>query len=157
MDARTFDRSKLPSRHAAARPSGGGYRREDRLSVTGRTIKQNLENVKFNANQKVACTAAPTISAVGGVVGLQGLLAPGGASVKVAGMAKLQFCGRTRALDRANYGFTALDGDISIDADKGALGSEVANSHRSDVLRKFADRVGPAGRARLPASGAKRK
>ena len=31
----------------------GGYLHEDCLTVTGKTIKQNLENVKFNTNQKV--------------------------------------------------------------------------------------------------------
>jgi dihydroxy-acid dehydratase len=31
----------------------GGYLHEDCLTVTGKTIKQNLENVKFNENQRV--------------------------------------------------------------------------------------------------------
>ena len=69
----------------------GGYLHEDCLTVTGKTIKQNLENVKFNTNQKVVYPVSNPISPTGGVVGLQGSLAPDGAIVKVASMTKLSF------------------------------------------------------------------
>jgi dihydroxy-acid dehydratase len=77
----------------------GGYLHEDCLTVTGKTIKQNLENVKFNTDQKVVYPVSSPISATGGVVGLQGSLAPEGAIVKVAGMARLQFRGPARVFD----------------------------------------------------------
>ena len=76
----------------------GGYLHEDCMTVTGKTIKQNLENVKFNTNQKVVYPVSKPISKTGGVVGLQGSLAPDGAIVKVASMTKLQFRGPARVL-----------------------------------------------------------
>ena len=76
----------------------GGYLHEDCLTVTGKTMKQNLENVKFNTNQRVVYPVSKPISPTGGVVGLQGSLAPDGAIVKVASMTKLQFRGPARVL-----------------------------------------------------------
>src|SRR5690606_39589060 len=49
----------------------GGYLHEDCLTVTGKTIKQNLESVKFNTNQKVVYPVSNPISPTGGVVGLK--------------------------------------------------------------------------------------
>src|SRR5882724_13125361 len=98
----------------------GGYLHEDCLTVTGKTIKQNLENVKFNTNQKVVYPVSKPISATGGVVGLQGSLAPEGAIVKVAGMTKLQFRGPALVFDCEEDCFQAVekraykDGDILI-------------------------------------------
>jgi dihydroxy-acid dehydratase len=63
----------------------GGYLNEDCITVTGKTIKANLANVKFNTNQKVVYPVSSPISPTGGVVGLKGTLAPDGAIVKVAG------------------------------------------------------------------------
>ena len=98
----------------------GGYLHEDCLTVTGKTIKQNLENVKFNTNQKVVYPVSKPISPTGGVVGLQGSLAPEGAIVKVAGMTKLQFRGPALVFDCEEDCFSAVenrsykDGDILI-------------------------------------------
>ena len=98
----------------------GGYLHEDCLTVTGKTIKQNLENVKFNTNQKVVYPVSKPISPTGGVVGLQGSLAPEGAIVKVAGMSKLQFRGPALVFDCEEDCFRAVenraykDGDILI-------------------------------------------
>jgi len=98
----------------------GGYLHEDCLTVTGKTIKQNLENVKFNTNQKVVYPVSTPISATGGVVGLQGSLAPDGAIVKVAGMTRLQFRGPARVFDSEEACFEAVekrayrDGDILV-------------------------------------------
>ena len=98
----------------------GGYLHEDCLTVTGKTIKQNLENVKFNTNQKVVYPVSKPISPTGGVVGLQGSLAPDGAIVKVAGMTKLQFRGPARVFDCEEDCFRAVenrdykDGDVLV-------------------------------------------
>ncbi|MBX9587998.1 MAG: dihydroxy-acid dehydratase [Hyphomonadaceae bacterium] len=98
----------------------GGYLHEDCLTVTGKTIKQNLESVRFNADQKVVYPVSKAISPTGGVVGLQGSLAPDGAIVKVAGMQKLQFRGPARVFDCEEDCFQAVenrayeDGDILI-------------------------------------------
>ena len=98
----------------------GGYLHEDCLTVTGKTIKQNLENVKFNTNQRVVYPVSRPISKTGGVVGLQGSLAPEGAIVKVANMTKLQFRGSARVFDCEEDCFRAVenrdykDGDVLI-------------------------------------------
>ena len=98
----------------------GGYLHEDCMTVTGKTIKQNLENVKFNTNQKVVYPVSKPISKTGGVVGLQGSLAPDGAIVKVANMSKLQFRGTARVFDCEEDCFRAVenrdyrDGDVLI-------------------------------------------
>ncbi|MFZ9202390.1 MAG: dihydroxy-acid dehydratase, partial [Candidatus Fonsibacter ubiquis] len=57
----------------------GGYLHGDCLTVTGETMKKNLENVKFNNNQDVMRPYNKPLSKTGGVVGLQGNLAPEGA------------------------------------------------------------------------------
>jgi dihydroxy-acid dehydratase len=94
----------------------GGYLHEDCLTVTGKTIKQNLANVKFNENQKVVYPVSNPISTTGGVVGLEGSLAPEGAIVKVAGMTKL----KARVFDCEEDCFAAVenrqysDGDILV-------------------------------------------
>lgn len=63
-----------------------GFLHGDCLTVTGRTIAENLANVAWNAHQDVVRPANNPISPSGGVVGLKGNLAPDGAIVKIAGM-----------------------------------------------------------------------
>jgi dihydroxy-acid dehydratase len=98
----------------------GGYLHEDCLTVTGKTVKQNLEKVKFNKNQKVVYPVSSPITPTGGVVGLQGSLAPDGAIVKVAGLAKLKFRGPARVFDSEEDCFRAVenreyrDGDVLV-------------------------------------------
>jgi len=87
----------------------GGFLHEDCLTVTGKTIKQNLENVKFNTNQRVVYPVSKPISPTGGVVGLMGSLAPDGAIVKVANMARLQFRGPARVFDCEEDCFAAVE------------------------------------------------
>ncbi len=86
----------------------GGYLHEDCITVTGRTIKQNLEKVKFNTKQKVVYPTSNPISKTGGVVGLKGSLAPDGAIVKVAGMKMLKFKGPARCFDSEEACFEAV-------------------------------------------------
>ena len=64
----------------------GGYLHGDCLTVTGKTLAENLEEITFNPDQKVIYPVSNPITPTGGVVGLQGSLAPDGAIVKVAGM-----------------------------------------------------------------------
>jgi dihydroxy-acid dehydratase len=87
----------------------GGYLHEDCLTVTGKTVKQNLENVKFNTNQRVVYPVSNPISPTGGVVALQGSLAPDGAIVKIAGMTRLQFRGPARVFDCEEDCFSAVE------------------------------------------------
>src|SRR5262249_22285267 len=53
------------------------------MTVTGRTVAENLQTVKWNAEQDVVRSADQPISPTGGVVGLRGNVAPDGAIVKV--------------------------------------------------------------------------
>ena len=65
-----------------------GFLHGDCMTVTGRTIAENMEAVKWNPHQDVVRPANAPITATGGVVGLRGSLAPEGAIVKVAGMSE---------------------------------------------------------------------
>jgi dihydroxy-acid dehydratase len=71
----------------------------DCMTVTGRTMAENLKKVKWNPDQDVVRPANKPITVTGGVVGLKGNLAPEGAIVKVAGMAEPEVH-RPRALLR---------------------------------------------------------
>ncbi|MEP5930608.1 MAG: dihydroxy-acid dehydratase, partial [Nitratireductor sp.] len=65
----------------------GGYLHGDCLTVTGQSLADNLKDVTFDTEQKIVRPVTNPLSPTGGVVGLQGSLAPDGAIVKVAGMA----------------------------------------------------------------------
>ena len=98
----------------------GGFIHGNCMTVTGKTMKENLKNVKFNSKQKVLRTYNNPLSPDGGVVGLKGNLAPEGAIVKIAGLKKLQFTGRARCFDTEETAYNAVqkkkykDGDIII-------------------------------------------
>ena len=98
----------------------GGYIHGDCMTVTGKTMRQNLKNVKFNPKQKVLRKYNNPLSQDGGVVGLKGNLAPEGAIVKIAGLKKLQFTGRAKCFDTEESAFKSVqskkykDGDIII-------------------------------------------
>jgi dihydroxy-acid dehydratase len=77
----------------------GGYIHGDAVTVTGKTIAENLKGVKLRKNQDVIRTTKAPLSPTGGVVGLKGNLAPEGAIVKVAGMKGTRFTGRARCFD----------------------------------------------------------
>ena len=77
----------------------GGYLHGDCMTVTGKTIAENLKDVVFPTDQDVIYPVSNPITPTGGVVGLKGSLAPDGAIVKVAGMKKLQFTGTARCFD----------------------------------------------------------
>jgi dihydroxy-acid dehydratase len=86
----------------------GGVLHGDCLTVTGKTMAQNLESVKFNTDQKVIYPVSSPISPTGGVVGLKGSLAPDGAIVKVAGLKKLKFRGPARCFECEEDAFAAV-------------------------------------------------
>ena len=70
-----------------------GYLHGDCLTVTGRTLAENMEHVRWNDAQDVVRPANKPITVTGGVVGLKGNLAPEGAIVKVAGMSDAEIFG----------------------------------------------------------------
>ncbi len=97
-----------------------GFLHGDCLTVTGRTIAENLASVKWNPDQDVVRPANDPITKTGGVVGLKGNLAPDGAIVKVAGMKNLQFRGPARCFDSEEACFEAVskrqykEGDVLV-------------------------------------------
>jgi dihydroxy-acid dehydratase len=97
-----------------------GFLHGDCITVTGRTIAENLKNVKWNPDQDVVRPADQPLSPTGGVVGLKGNLAPEGAIVKVAGMSNLKFTGPARCFDGEEACFDAVknkkykEGDVLV-------------------------------------------
>jgi dihydroxy-acid dehydratase len=85
-----------------------GFLHGDCITVTGRTIAENLKSVKWNDDQDVVYPADKPILPTGGVVGLKGNLAPDGAIVKVAGMEGLRFSGPARCFDGEEACFEAV-------------------------------------------------
>jgi dihydroxy-acid dehydratase len=99
-----------------------GFLHGDCLTVTGRTMAENMASVQWNPDQDVIRPANDPITRTGGVVGLRGNLAPEGAIVKVAGMAadKLTFTGPARCFDSEEECFQAVknkhykEGDVLV-------------------------------------------
>ena len=87
----------------------GGFLHGDCITVTGKTIAENLADVTFPTNQDVVRTTDAPLSPTGGVVGLRGNLAPEGAIVKVAGMKNLKFTGKARCFDCEEDAFAAVE------------------------------------------------
>jgi dihydroxy-acid dehydratase len=86
----------------------GGFLHGDCITVTGKTIAENLEGLVFPTNQDVVRTTADPITPTGGVVGLRGTLASEGAMVKVAGMKNQRFHGPARCFDSEEEAFEAV-------------------------------------------------
>ncbi len=97
-----------------------GFLHGECLTVTGRTMAENLKSVKWNEDQDVVRPADKPLSPTGGVIGLKGNLAPDGAIVKVAGMERLQFSGPARCFDGEEACFEAVknrkyrEGDVLV-------------------------------------------
>jgi len=87
----------------------GGYLQGDCMTVTGRTLEENLKEVKFPTDQDVIRPTSDPLSPTGGLVGLKGSLAPKGAIVKVAGMTNLRFRGPARCFDCEEDCFRAVE------------------------------------------------
>ena len=87
-----------------------GYMHGDCMTVTGRTMAENLASVKWNPDQDVIYPADAPITITGGVVGLKGNLAPEGAIVKVAGIPTQHqtFVGPARCFDCEEECFEAV-------------------------------------------------
>ena len=87
----------------------GGFIHGDCLTVTGKTMAENLADVAFPQDQDVVRPVSAPLSPTGGVVGLRGNLAPEGALVKVAGMQNLVFTGKARCFDCEEDAFAAVE------------------------------------------------
>jgi dihydroxy-acid dehydratase len=80
----------------------------DCVTVTGKTMAENLKDLVFPTDQDVVYPVSKAISPTGGVVGLKGNLAPDGAIVKIAGMRKLRFEGTALCFDSEEEAFEAV-------------------------------------------------
>ena len=87
----------------------GGFLHGDCMTVTGKTLAENLADFEFPAQQDVVRRTDAPITPTGGVVGLRGTLAPEGAIVKVAGMDKLTHRGPARVFDCEEDAFAAVE------------------------------------------------
>jgi len=87
----------------------GGLLHGDCITATGKTLEENHKDVVFPKDQDVVRPVAHPISQIGGVVALQGNLAPDGAIVKIAGMEKLRFEGTALCFDCEEDAFAAVD------------------------------------------------
>ena len=90
------------------------------LTVTGKTVKENLENIVFPNNQKVIRNINNPFTKTGGVVGLKGNIAEEGAIVKVAGMKRLVHKGPARVFNSEEEAYEAVqnknykEGDVIV-------------------------------------------
>ena len=97
-----------------------GYMHGDCITVTGKTLAENYQNVKFPENQDVVFPISNPIHPTGGVVGLKGNLAPEGGIVKIAGLKDLIFEGPARVFDGEQAAFDAVqnreyeDGEVLV-------------------------------------------
>src|SRR6266851_3575163 len=87
----------------------GGYLHGDCMTVTGKTVADNLRDVVFPTGQDVVRPTSAPLSPTGGLTVLKGNLAAQGAIVKVAGMKSLRFTGPAVCFDREEDAFEAVD------------------------------------------------
>ncbi len=98
----------------------GGFLNGDCITITGKTLAENMEKVSFNTAQEVMRPVSNPLAPTGGVVGLKGSLAPEGAIVKVAGLKHLKHRGPARVFDCEEDAFAAVqarayqEGDVIV-------------------------------------------
>ena len=99
----------------------GGYLHGNCLTVTGKTVAENLSSVVFPTGQEVVAPISRPLAPTGGHVVLVGNLAPQGGLIKVAGMkSAVRFTGPARCFDCEEDAFAAVtsrrykEGDIFI-------------------------------------------
>ncbi|HUO46587.1 MAG TPA: dihydroxy-acid dehydratase [Acidimicrobiia bacterium] len=82
----------------------------DTLTVTGRTMAENLEGVEFPNGQEVIRPLTDPLAKEGGIAVLRGTLAPEGAVLKIAGIELDVFEGSARVFDGEQAALAALFG-----------------------------------------------
>ena len=99
----------------------GGFLHGECMTVTGKTLAENLADVKWRDDQDVIRPVDNPLSPTGGVVGVWGTLAPDGGIVKVAGMTSHRsHRGPARVFDGEDRCFAAVeagdyqDGDVLV-------------------------------------------
>ena len=126
----------------------GGYLHGDCMTVTGKTIAENLADVRFPTGQDVVRPVSNAMSPTGGVVVLHGNLAPEGAIVKVAGMKTLRFDGTALCFDCEEDAFAAVEqrrykeGDIIVIRYEGPKGGPGMREMLSTTAALYGQGVG---------------
>ncbi|HEY7703199.1 MAG TPA: dihydroxy-acid dehydratase [Acidimicrobiia bacterium] len=113
----------------------------DQLTVTGKTMAENLRDSSLPGNQSVIRPVSEPIADHGGIAILRGSLAPGGAVVKVAGIAETIFAGPARVFEGEQAALAALY-------------SHGINSGEVVVIRGEGPRGGPGMREMLAITAA---
>lgn len=107
-----------------------GLIHEDCMTASGRTMGEELDMIKGEADGKVIYPVDAPLTPTGGVVGLKGNLAPEGAIVKVAGMATQEqsFTGPARVFESEEEAFEAVkareyeEGEVIVIRNEGPSG-----------------------------------
>ncbi len=100
----------------------------DALTVTGRTMAENLAETSFDTEQNVIAAPSAPLATEGGIAVLRGNLAPGGAVVKVAGIDLDVFEGPARVFDgeqdalEAMFNHQIQPGDVVVIRTEGPKG-----------------------------------
>ena len=100
---------------------GKGLLHGNCLTVTGKTIHENLESISIpKLEQNIVKSIDNPIHNVGTAVILKGTLAPDGAVIKTAGAEMTRFTGKALVFDREEYAFDAIskgeikEGDVVV-------------------------------------------
>jgi dihydroxy-acid dehydratase len=80
----------------------------DALTVTGKTVRENLEGVETRTDQDIVHPVASPLSPTGSLYILKGNLAPEGGVIKIAGSHTLYHQGPARVFDRETDAFQAV-------------------------------------------------
>ncbi len=107
-----------------------GLLHEDCITASGRTLGEELDQITGDADGRVIYPGASPLTSTGGVVGLQGNLAPDGAIVKVAGMSAEEqvFRGPARVFESEEEAYDAVRrrayaaGDVIVIRNEGPAG-----------------------------------
>jgi dihydroxy-acid dehydratase len=126
----------------------GGYLHGDCLTVTGRTVAENLAKVCVPSGQDVVRPTSNPYAPTGGHVVLKGNLAPQGAIVKIAGMQRLRFAGTALCFDCEEDAFAAVEarrykeGDVIVIRYEGPRGGPGMREMLSTTAALYGQGVG---------------
>jgi dihydroxy-acid dehydratase len=126
----------------------GGYLHGDCLTVTGKTVAENLAHVRFPAGQDVVRPIANPLAPTGGLMVLRGNLAPQGAIVKVAQMQNVRFTGSALCFDCEEDAFAAVEarrykeGDVIVIRYEGPKGGPGMREMLSTTAALYGQGVG---------------
>ena len=126
----------------------GGFLHGDCMTVSGKTLAENLADVVVPEDQDVIYPTSRPLSTTGGVVGLKGNLAPEGAIVKIAGMERLEFTGKARIFEREEDCLRAVlrreyqEGDVLVIRNEGPRGGPGMREMLSTTAALYGQGVG---------------